>query len=300
MNESIAVTIGISFYNAEATLLDAIRSVFAQTHTNWELILIDDGSTDRSLKLAQTINDPRITVYSDGENRRLAVRLNQLTKLAKYDFIARMDADDLMAPDRIEKQLEILIEKPDIDLVSTGVLSLNDNNDPVGVRVVSQEHALTAKKLLLGQSSIVHASVVARKEWYQRNCYHESYPVSQDNELWVRTYSSSDLNVFFLREPLYFYREDGSVTKEKLLRAYGLGRRILRESANSNYSTLLKLYAYFRSYFKSSTVVALSLTGKLDILRQRRSSKSLSNTDKENFHKIIVNIRRFKLPSKVD
>src|SRR5690554_4188978 len=92
-----SVSIGIPFFNAEAYLLDAIKSVFAQTHQNWELILLDDGSTDRSLEIARSIDDPRVRVYSDGQNKHLAARLNEIARLARYEYLARMDADDLMA-----------------------------------------------------------------------------------------------------------------------------------------------------------------------------------------------------------
>lgn len=297
MTNAIYITIGIPFYNAESTLLDAVRSVFAQSHENWELILIDDGSTDRSLELAESIVDPRIRVVSDGQNKRLPTRLNQITELAKYDFIARMDADDLMDPEKISKQLKIFSEET-VDLVSTGILSLNDKNEPVGTRCDTEGHFLTPKKVLLGQSGIVHASVVAKKSWYLRNPYCEDYYAAEDNELWVRAYSNSDLNIHFIPEPLYFYREDGSVTKEKLLHAYKLGRRILKENAKSNYTTSLKIYAYCRSYFKSLTVIALASSGKLEVIRQRRNCNISTDADKEIFRKKISTIKSFKLPLK--
>lgn len=291
MNKDLPfVSISISFFNSEASLLNAVRSVFMQTHKNWELILIDDGSTDNSLKIAHSINDPRVRVYSDGENKKLAARLNQSIQLSKYDFIARMDADDLMAPDRIEKQLKILTERKDIDLISTGVLSLSDENSPVGIRVVPEGHVLTAKNILRAQSGIVHASVLARKSWYQRNNYREDYPAAQDSELWVRAYSKSDLKVFFIREPLYFYREDGNVTKEKLLRGYGLGRRVIRESATNNFPTYLKINTYFRSFFKTFFVILLSDFNRLDVLRKRRNKEAVLKSELTKFSKIIKEI----------
>lgn len=290
------VSIGISFYNAETTLLDAVRSVFMQTHQNWELILVDDGSTDKSLSIAQTIKDPRVRVYSDGKNKKLAARLNQIIDLAKYDFIARMDADDLIDPSRIEKQLRVLTERNDIDLVSTGVLSLNDNNKPVGVRCVALGHKVTAKNLLTGNSGIVHASVLARKSWYQRNYYREDYPAAEDSELWVRAYSSSDLNVFFIPEPLYFYREDGNVTKSKLLRGYKLGRRIIIESAKHGFSFRLKFYIYARNYFKSLVVFLLSSFHGLEVLRNKRNSVAPSVSEFDNYNYVLKSIKEYSLP----
>lgn len=299
MNKNLPkVSIGISFYNSELTLLNAVRSVFMQTHKNWELILIDDGSTDSSLEIALAIDDPRVHVYSDGKNKKLAARLNQIIQLAQYDFIVRMDADDLMAPDRIEKQLRILLEQNDIDLVSTGVLSLNSNREPVGARSVKKDHVLTPSNLIFSRSGIIHASIMARKSWYQRNCYNESFPVAQDKELWVRAYSNSDLNIFFIREYLYFYNEDGSVTKKKLLRAYKISRRIIKESAGLKFTKRLKFYSYFSYMLKSFIVYFSSFFGNLSYIRNRRNKEQLSVDEKKYYHKIIKSICSYTLPIK--
>src|SRR5438045_1632919 len=98
MTGNILVSIGISFQNARATLADAVRSVLAQTCRDWELLLVDDGSSDGSLELARRIEHPRIQVISDGVNQGLASRLNQIALLARGTYLARMDADDLMHP----------------------------------------------------------------------------------------------------------------------------------------------------------------------------------------------------------
>ena len=131
-NENI--TIAIPFLNAEKYLVDAIRSVFAQTHTDWELLLIDDGSTDKSLEIAHSIKDSRVRVISDGFNKKLASRLNEITDIASHELIARMDADDLMSPDRLKIQLEILKSHPEIDLVSCGLYSTKNDLSLVGIR----------------------------------------------------------------------------------------------------------------------------------------------------------------------
>ena len=102
------VTIGLPFYNDRLTLELAIKSIFAQTYKNWELILVDDGSTDGSLNIAKKITDKRVRIISDEKNKGLIFRLNQIASLAKGKYLARMDADDLMQPTRIEKQVEFL------------------------------------------------------------------------------------------------------------------------------------------------------------------------------------------------
>ncbi len=290
------VSIAIPFYNPGPALLDAVRSVFAQTYTNWELLLVDDGSTDGSLELARSIDDPRVRVFSDGQNRRLAARLNQITGLAQYPYLARMDADDLMARCRIERQMAELDRDPTVALVATGVYSLDDQYVAVGRRCVSPGHCITPRGLLAGQSGIVHASVLARKEWLQRNPYREDLAKSQDTNLWVRAYSKGDLRAAIIPEPLYFYREDGNVTADKLLLAYRIGRTTVREDAGSRFPQTERLRALAVSHVKSSVVAALARVGRLDLIRARRNQSAMSLEEEHQVAEEVMAIRRTALP----
>lgn len=295
MLKDIYVTICIPFYNAESTLLDAVRSVFAQTHESWELILIDDGSTDHSLKIAQSIADPRVTVYSDGKNRRLATRLNELTKLAKYDFIARMDADDIMSPVRIEKQLELLNANSDIDLISTGLCSLSNENEALGIRCVVVEHLITSDALLSGNSGIVHASLLGRRAWFERNPYKESMVKSQDTNLWVRSYSKNDLNIAFISEPLYYYREDNNVTQKQLLLAYAMGRHTIIADAKNKFGLKLKSKAFATNLIKTF-LVKFFPESTIKIARNRRNATLISKLEKKRIEDEIDYIKGINIP----
>ncbi len=291
------ISIGIPFYNAEETLLDAVRSIFAQTHQDWELILLDDGSTDRSLELARSIKDPRVQVHSDGENRRLAARLNQMSGLASYDFLARMDADDLISPNRLERQIKILLSKPEVDLVSTGVCSLTDENVPLGVRCVASDYTITGASLLAGRAGIVHASLVGRTAWFRRNKYREDLTSSEDANLWIRAFSKDDLNVFFITEPLYYYREDGNVTSAKLRTAYREGLRTILQDAGSGFSTGEKIHGFTLVLAKLLVTHILSASGSLSYLRSRRNGPALSKTQKNCMQQEIDAILDVSLPS---
>lgn len=293
------ISIGIPFYNAKEFLLDSIKSVFAQTHQNWELILMDDGSTDNSLAIAQSINDPRVRVYSDGKNKKLAARLNEITNLAKYDYIARMDADDLIARDKLEKQLRILVDNPDIDLVSTGVISVTDGLEPVGFRVPGEHHEISKHNVLSASSGIVHASLLGRKEWFLRNPYDEYCPVSQDTNLWLRSCAKNDLNVYFLSKPLYYYREDQNVTYKKLNLAYKTLRYGLRTVARY-YPLRQVIKVYLTSLLKSLAALMLHKTGKLHLLRKRRNAHPLSEQQVQDFHAEVAAILQTKVPLKSD
>lgn len=134
------VSVGIPIYNASLYLDDAIKSIMAQTYKKWELILINDGSLDSSLDIAKYYEslDSRIRVISDGENKKLPFRLNQLIYESKGEYIARMDADDVMHPQRLEKQLSFLEENRNYDLVSSGLISIDSQNKVKGFRCVNQ------------------------------------------------------------------------------------------------------------------------------------------------------------------
>ena len=182
---------------------------------------MDDGSTDRSLEIAKSVNDPRVRVFSDGKNKKLPARLNEIVQLAKYDLIGRMDADDLMSPTRFAKQKNILDKFPDMDLVSTGNFSISNDSTCIGVRTPIITTVTLDDLLNRRGSGVLHAAILGRKEWFLRNQYDTGLRTAQDYELWVRSSYKKDFNITLLKEPLYYYREEGNVTSSKLLRAYG-------------------------------------------------------------------------------
>ncbi len=284
------ITIAIPFYNAEEYLLEAIRSVFAQTYIEWELILIDDGSTDNSLQIANSIDDPRVRVLSDGKNKRLAGRLNEVTKLAKYDFIARMDADDLMSPFRLERQMEILNKNPCIDLVTCGNFSISNSTEVTGVRHHPSNSIDLLDLLNKKGSGVLHAAILARKKWYERNKYNLNLKTAQDFELWVRSSANNDFKIFLMQDPLYYYREEGNVTSEKLLRAYKNERILFRKFASSN-----KFKLIFKSKIKTFIVRVLAMFNKTNILLHSRNNQ-INTKNKEIYKKELDIIKNTMIP----
>ncbi|MCA9230917.1 MAG: glycosyltransferase [Planctomycetales bacterium] len=219
------ITIGISFYNSEATLAEAIRSVFAQSFQDWELILIDDGSQDSSLDIARAIDDQRVRVFSDGKNLGLATRLNQISELAHTDYIARMDADDVMHPTRLQRQLEVLESNPKLNIVSAGLIAIDSATRPVGIRGCRPMEVSAAG--LLACRCIAHPTVMGRASWFRENRYDPNYRRAEDCELWCRAFRKKCLNAAVLAEPLIFYREEGEIRLSKILGSYRELRRII-------------------------------------------------------------------------
>lgn len=228
-DNSPRVSIGLPVFNAASTLPLALSSIFAQTFQDWELILLDDGSTDSSLSMLRAVDDPRIRVLADGENKGLTVRLNQLTRESRGNVIVRMDADDVMVPTRLERQLAVLDDDPDVDVVVSRCYLIDGTGEVYGV---DPDEALGAdRKMFLRARStwFAHPTMTARKAWMLAHPYDESFRLGQERELFCRSYEASSFHK--LAEPLLFYLEAGSVriksyqaqrqTDRRLLRMYG-------------------------------------------------------------------------------
>lgn len=276
------ISIGIPFYNAEEFLSDAIKSVLMQSFKEWELILLDDGSTDSSLNIAKYYAkiDGRIRVISDGMNKRLPYRLNQLIKLSKYDYIARMDADDLIHPDRLKIQLEFLENNKEYDLVSTSLVSINKKNQVKGIRAL--DFIYTDFSQVKRHYPIVHASILVRKKWYERNQYNINLPRSEDFELWCRAIVNNDLRMAVLPDPLYYYREEGLITAEKLKKSYTDGLEVYK-----SYSNNPQLKVIWGAKFRLVLVYILDLVGLLQYMVKLRNKKS-PDENLVNYHEKII------------
>ena len=136
--ENPLVSIALPVFNAEKTLAIAIRSIIYQTYSNWELFVIDDGSTDNSLLIAQSFKDSRIVVISDGKNKGISSRLNQALTLCKGEYFARMDADDVSFPERIEYQVKYMSLNRNIDLLGTGIIIFSGDGISHGITPVDE------------------------------------------------------------------------------------------------------------------------------------------------------------------
>lgn len=290
------VSIGIPFYNAERFLENAIKSVLAQTLTNWELILVDDGSNDSSLLIAEKYAslDSRIRVISDGINRKLPYRLNQIIKEAKYEYIARMDADDLMSTKRLEKQLQFLLENPAIDLVASSAYSIDAFNNLLGKRNVSRK-IMKFNEILRGSCNISHPSILVRRSWYLRNLYVEKDNIlAEDYELWVSASKKDDLNYAIIDEPLLYYREVESVKLHKLLTSYTSQIKIINKYGEDILSMREKTEILIKFNLKKFIVRTLSALGMINILLKRRYNvpNSEDMLDFQENLKCIINCDR--------
>ncbi len=196
------VTVGVPFFNEERRLASAVRSVLAQTETDIEVLLIDDGSTDGSLEIARSFRDPRVTVLSDGARRHLPARLNEIVRRARSQLVARMDADDVSHPERLERELGLIDEDQRCDAVGTWA-GLVDDDDAV-FAVVEAAAQPASREVALTGGFIPHATLLARRGWLVANPYDEALTRAEDRDLWCRTAGTSRFAV--VEQPLYVVR----------------------------------------------------------------------------------------------
>lgn len=141
MNKPL-VSVLIPVYNAEKYLTEAINSVLSQTFSNFELICIDDGSTDNSLSILESFakQDARVRIYSNVGNKGIAYTATKLAKLARGQYLAKMDADDVMVTDRLAKQVSFLQANPDIVVVGGQCILIDAQGREVGKKVLPTLH----------------------------------------------------------------------------------------------------------------------------------------------------------------
>jgi glycosyltransferase involved in cell wall biosynthesis len=272
------VSIAIPFYNAGEYLRSSIVSILNQSYADFELILINDGSTDDSVSIAESFDDIRIRVVNDEMNLGLPYRLNQAIRLSNGEYIARMDADDLVSSNRIEKQVNYLNANTDIDLVSTGICSITNIGDIISLRLPTKEKSLnlTLNDGINGATEIAHATIMARRDWYLRNLYDESAKLMEDYQLWIDALVKNDLKVGYIREPLYFYREESSIKFTKIISAYKNQRQVVSEKYKNQVSFKVKFQFYLTIEFKmlvTRIFHVLGIMNKLISVRNRGTSQ---------------------------
>lgn len=208
------ISIIMAAYNAEKTIEDAICSVQSQTVKNWELIIVDDGSTDKTANIVRTLanRDSRIKLVVNRENSGVSqTRLNALM-LARGQWIAILDSDDKWASSKLQKQIEVQLSKQ-ADLIYTGSLFINQDGDPIDWYL----HApLTINyRQLLKQNLISNSSVMVRKDLYAK-CFKKGDMMHEDFAIWL-TILKNGGKAFGIDEPLLIYRiHSGSKSANKI------------------------------------------------------------------------------------
>jgi len=186
MTDTPQVTVLIPVYNREGYVRDAIESVLAQTFTDFELLVIDDGSTDRSCEVVQSYHDPRMRVVCNETNAGIPKTRNTGIRLARGEYLAFLDSDDWAYPERLAKQVAFLDSHPDYAAVGAWVDWMDEEGR--SLRRVKRKPVLPDEiaALRLFQQGIENSASMARIVVLREYEHQEEYDVSEDFDLWAR------------------------------------------------------------------------------------------------------------------
>lgn len=199
------ISVVMPAYNADRFINEAIRSVLNQSFENFEFIIINDGSADRTKEIISSFNDKRIVYIENDRNKGLAYSFNIGIKTARGRYIARMDADDICEQERFAKQLNFLEKKLDIGILGSAAVGIDEHG--------KKKHALNRPLTHIGikwqslfSTPVYHPTVMARSDIMKEYHYDEHFGNSEDYELWSRLLFTTKIKFANLKEPLIKYR----------------------------------------------------------------------------------------------
>lgn len=191
-------------FNAGHHLRLAVLSIVQQSFNDWELLIFDDGSTDNAVQSLGDINDSRVQIINDGLNKGLAARLNEAIDMARGQYFARMDQDDVSYPERFNKQLALLQGDSAPDVVAASAITISDDNRMTGLLPCPVSYEAICARPWQG-FCFAHPTWMGKIAWFRKFRYAIPGPYfCEDQELLLRSYSESRFGA--TAEILFAYR----------------------------------------------------------------------------------------------
>ena len=227
-----AISVVMSVYNGEKYLREAIESILNQTFNNFEFIIVNDGSEDGSLDIIKSYNDSRIVVV-DQENTGLAIALNNGIQIAKGKYIARMDADDISLPNRLEKQFKFLENNPDCVAVGSNAIFITKEGEHLFVSNYPLEWADIRKNLPF-PPILIHPSAMFRTDDFLKcDGYNKKIKCHiEDILLWNQLSKYGELAN--IKDPLIKYRLTPDSISNRPKRAGKLLNKVINNFVSNN------------------------------------------------------------------
>lgn len=247
--EEYKVSIVLPVYNGEKYLSRAIESILQQTYKNFELIIIDDCSTDKSNQIAKSYakSDARIRVYKNRENRKLPRSLNAGFRVATGELFTWTSDDNILRPETIEAMVHIFEEKPDVDFVYADIVPID------GYGNVKSRAYLNGEIEDIYVFNPIMACFLYKREVHERlKGYNPKLYLCEDYDFWVRTYESG-FGMYHLKKKLYYYRvHNDSLTTQKrkehaIVSLRLLGKNFFKEKKVNN---KLRIISEMKNYIK--------------------------------------------------
>lgn len=259
----VKVSVVMPFYNCENFIEEAVESILNQTYTNFEFIIINDSSIDKSFeKIKKYLNDKRIIYIENKEQKKIVYNLNKWIELSSWEYIVRMDWDDISFLDRIEKQVNFLEKNKDISIVWWQVLIINEN----WKKIWNMNKPLVNNDILknyLLYSPFNHPSVCYRKKIIKKYNYREEFLYLEDYDLWLRLIS--DWNKWAnLNSQVLKYRRHGNNTwdnnKKIAKKSFFLRKKIIKDfNIKVSIKTYIWMYTHLLLWYLFSRKAILKL-----------------------------------------
>jgi glycosyltransferase involved in cell wall biosynthesis len=272
------ISVILPVYNGEKYLKDAIDSVLQQSYTNFELIIINDGSKDNSEKICTSYSDSRIRYFSY-DNSGLAKTLNKGIGLAQGDYIARQDQDDISLPQRFELQMKFMEKNPDVILLGTSGIIINEMDIKIGEHKHPAPSSILAFDLMF-DNPFIHSSVIFRKKYNGITFFYpESPDVFEDYGMWSEMSRHGKLSN--LEDSLILYRHHpggmskiDSIKRKRMLyiqSTQNIKKLVSGKLTDNQIANLCNLY--FHQYNKETRFNKKEIMNTLKVISDSLSEK---------------------------
>ncbi|ULA64994.1 MAG: Glycosyltransferase [Nitrospira sp.] len=275
------ITVAMSVHNGAKTVKAAIHSVLWQTYPDWELLVVNDASTDATGRILRQFQDPRIQVIDEQQQKGLAVRLNHCVMQARGRYIARMDADDIAYPDRFERQFRYLESHPEVDVLGHGAVLFTDAGRVLGVYPTACTHEEICRRPWWG-FPLAHPTWMGKRLWFTHYRYDDALTKGQDQDVLLRSYRTSRFAA--LSDPLLGYRIEGISASKSWRGRVNYCRQLARQThdASSAFTAMRGMLTHSLALGRD---VLLETTGSLS-QRSRQSFQPANDQVRNQWQEI--------------
>ncbi len=292
MNDKLISVVMANYNTPEQYLRPAIESILKQTYTNFEFIIIDDGSTDDSLSVIESYRDNRIRLVKNEKNLGLIKSLNKGLELSTGEYIARIDSDDISLPERLAVQLAYMQEHPNVIVSGTGIEYIGDwekkTNKKIVVTPIPERERYRVLLLFDHQPNIYHTSVMFNKSLLLQYGlrYDEDKIHAEDYKMWISCVEAADCaNVPQVLARYRVHDSSVSLSKREIIKA--TVRRIHQEQLDKLHLTFTdESYAAYRTFRHSRT--PYQIKAKKWIKKLLRANKKYQVYDQQTMKAVLA------------
>lgn len=281
-----SISVLMAVYNGEKHLSEAIESILGQTLADFEFIIIEDGSSDKSLEIISSYNDSRIRLIKNQAQIGLAASLNKGVSIASGRYIARMDADDISNRDRLKKQYDFMETHPYIGVLGTEINIINEHGVFIKKTGKPLRHFVIKWENLFS-SSMYHPTVMLRTELLKNHPYREDFKTSsEDHELWSRLLKLT--RFANLNEPLLDYRLHASSATKNRTREELTRSALVSIKNMSDYIQIKEKNERLIKKMRTNPDIAASDLVKTIILYKNLASAYIQKENLNLFHAVLI------------